>query len=826
MPINEKITIDESEALRSLINLEHGYDAVIKKAEQAGKTFKKSSDTYQGATTQMSKASKMVEDHLDSLKRKEDEAKKSNDQLKTSLKGAADQTTLFGVNIGGAVDQLNNKIKALRGVQAGLKGTTTGLKLFKVALVSTGVGALIVTLGSLVAYFTRTQKGIDAAKVALAALGSVIDNVVDRIAQFGGGLVEIFKGNPSEGFDKIKNSLTGLGEEIRKDALAAADLEKRSQALRDATRDLNREQEKTNALIEEKRFNAKNLDLTEQERIKNLKEAQQLESDLEKRRLELANENLAIIRERNSLAESFVEDLDAEADAEAELDRIRAQSSRNRRRYFAEEQAINQQVQSKLKKEREDAKKRLEEERKEAERLAKAYTDILDEVNDRIADAELEKLSGVDRLRAEKDIALAEIDILENRAKAAAEAAGIAYEAEKQFYELRQQIQKDFENQVNEGRGDSSIFPKLDPAGIKAEGEKIGIKVGEGISEKIQESLSQSSNDPFAGIREKLKEVFKIDDQQLDNAIGAIETAYSTIRDNITQNLDLQLDANSKLLDSIRSQTESVEEELERQQELKDQGFANDVSLNQKKLVQLQKQEKEALAEQRKIQKQRNAIDTAEQIGSLITASANIYKSFSPLGPFGVALAIAAIGTMFGTFAATKIRASRAARAFKGGPLGNYLNGDRSGGFIAPGGASDIPGRGDGYRIEGTNMRVGGDEFIVSEGPAREHGKFLKKLNKGAYRGFRFDKLFIPDHRATVVQFEDRESKIQEAVQRRQENLQRTAIENGIIKAVRENTQQIVGALDRQKHVTYLNERIRSVVSEGGSVIEIIEKVG
>ena len=827
MPINEKIIFDESQALQAMINLEHGMDNVIRKKEELNKQFKKSIESGNGTTSKMKKETEEVAKEIDNLSKKERELKKANDELKASFKSAADETKIFGISVGGTITQMRNQIRELKNLRDNLKTAATGFKNLKVVIgTGFGIGIAIAALSSLISYFTRTQKGIDAVNRTLAGFRSIIDNVVDRVAKFGGGIVELFKGNPVKAFNEIRESLSGVGKELVDDFKAASNLTKATQDLRDAQLKLNDEYSAARAKIKEYNLIAEDTTKTLAERESAAKKALELEQSFLERNKELAEEDLRILQERNSLSNDLFEDKQAVSEATQKLNELEEASLEQQTTLNNKLNAIRKEGAAAAIQQREAAKKALEEEKEAIRQLTEEYNDIIDEISQRIEDAELNRLTGVERLRAEKDLALAEIDILENRAKAAAEAAGIAYEAEKQFYELRQQIIRDFQSQVDEGRGDTSIIPKLEPAKIKAEGEKTGITYGEGMRDKIEEAISQGSSNPFEKLRELLLDTLDIDDQQLQGLVSGLQDSFAIIKDNIQQNLDLQLDANEKLLDSIRSQTESVEDELERQLELKSQGFANDVSLNQKKLAQLEKDEKKALEEQKKLQKQKNAIDTTQQISSLVSASASIFQSFAPLGPFGVALAIAAIGTMFGTFAATKIRAGRAARAFKGGPLGNYLGGDRSGGFIAPGGASDIPGRGDGYRIEGTNMRVGGDEFIVSEGPAREHGKFLKKLNKGAYRGFRFDKLFIPDHRATVVQFEDRESKIQEAVQRRQENLQRTAIENGIIKAVRENTQQIVGALDRQKHVTYLNEKIRSVVSEGGSVIEIIEKVG
>lgn len=813
MPINEPIIFDESQAIAALERIIEG----LKKGDaQAKKTFKSMAKEAIGAD----KATDGLTGSLDNVVKKSEELTKRTDTLKSSLKGAADETTVFGVNLGGVIRQMNDKIGVLKGVVSGLRGTEKGLKAVKVALASTGVGLLIVALGTLVTYFTRTQKGIDAANRAFAAMRSVIDNVIDRVAKVGGGLLKIIQGDIRGGINEITGSFKGLGEEIRADAAAAFELEKRSQKLRDAMRDLNVEQERTNALIEEHRFKAKDLALTEAERANNLKEAQRLESQLESQRLALAEENLNIIKERNSLSESFTEDLDAQAEAEAELSRIQAESSRRRKESFAEEQALRKQIADQRKKEREEAAAIARAEAEEVERLREAYEDMISDIDERIANAELEKLTGEDRLRAERDLALSEINILEEKAKAAALAAGVAFEAEKKFTALRLQVQENFQRQIDSGRGDSSTIELLPTREIEAQGEKVALTFSKTLETKIKETIR--GKNPFEVLKDRLAESLSVDRDVLDDALSQVEELFGKILAGVEANLDRQLEANEELISSIRDQTESVQSELERQTELKEQGFANDVSLNKMRLAELQKEEKKALEEQRKLKQQKAALETVEQVSSLITASANIFQAFSAIPIVGVPLAIAAIGLMFGTFIATKARASQASRAFKGGPLANYLAGERDGGFVNPGGPSDIPGRGNGIPVGDTGLVLGSDEFVVSEGPAKEHADHLKRLNSGKYRGMKIDTIMrsLPNHKAATARFRSRQVTID--AQDRQDKF--TAIRDGMVMAIKEQTGDIISYFANKKNISTIDESTYMEYTD--TVRKIVKKVG
>ena len=75
------------------------------------------------------------------------EAKKTTQNF-DDIKGVADKAT------GGAISGFTGMAKTLKGV-------VTGLKTMRGALIATGLGALVVLLGSIVAAFTTTEEGAD-----------------------------------------------------------------------------------------------------------------------------------------------------------------------------------------------------------------------------------------------------------------------------------------------------------------------------------------------------------------------------------------------------------------------------------------------------------------------------------------------------------------------------------------------------------------------------------------------------------------------------------------------------------------------------------------
>lgn len=83
----------------------------------------------------------------------------------------------------------SNATKAMGIVTASTSGA---LKLLKVALISTGIGAIVVVLGSLIAYLTGTQKGIDLITKVTAPLKAIFSTLVGVLQQVGEFLISAF----------------------------------------------------------------------------------------------------------------------------------------------------------------------------------------------------------------------------------------------------------------------------------------------------------------------------------------------------------------------------------------------------------------------------------------------------------------------------------------------------------------------------------------------------------------------------------------------------------------------------------------------------------
>ena len=68
--------------------------------------------------------------------------------------------------------------------------SSTSLKILRGAIIATGIGALVVVLGSLIAYFTSTQEGINKVNKVLTPLKVVFQTLIGVVQNFGKYLLE------------------------------------------------------------------------------------------------------------------------------------------------------------------------------------------------------------------------------------------------------------------------------------------------------------------------------------------------------------------------------------------------------------------------------------------------------------------------------------------------------------------------------------------------------------------------------------------------------------------------------------------------------------
>ena len=219
-----------------------------------------------------------------------------------------------------------------------------------------------------------------------------------------------------------------------------------------------------------------------------------------------------------------------------------------------------------------------------------------------------------------------------------------------------------------------------------------------------------------------------------DDGIKAWNDACNQIVSNLQEIAQAETDIAQAAVDAAEKRVEAAQSAYDAEVEGRNNGYANQVATKKKELQQEKKnmQEKQKLLEQ--AQKRQEAINTVTQASSLITASANIWSAMSSVPIIGPALALAAIATMWTSFAVAKVKAKQATAAanqeYGEGGL-EFLQG----GSHASGNDIDLHQK----NSEGKNMRAEGGEAmaIINRRNTRKYKRVLPdivdSLNKGTF---------------------------------------------------------------------------------------------
>ena len=188
---------------------------------------------------------------------------------------------------------------------------------------------------------------------------------------------------------------------------------------------------------------------------------------------------------------------------------------------------------------------------------------------------------------------------------------------------------------------------------------------------------------------------------------SALNTAIDSVKESISSLVDSWNQAADAALNAANAQVDAAQKTLDAEIEARNAGYANDVETAQKELALAKKTQEQATKDKEKAQKAQLAIDSITQASSLITASANIWSALGGIPYVGPALAVAAIATMWATFAAAKVKAVQVSKQ----QTEQYGDGTvelLQGGSHASGNDIDL-----GTKRDGTRRRAEGGEFFA-----------------------------------------------------------------------------------------------------------------
>lgn len=375
--LNEQISIQNkvlNDLEKELVELKSKQDAIPKGAFYAG---------MDDLNKKIKETEKNIKLEKLGLKDLQNQQKDNNNEIKEQTKAlketneAAEDTIgnfkVMGVSINGIKTSIGKVIPLIK----------TMFGTIKAGILSTGIGALLIAFGSLATYFTSTQRGADKLKVAFKGLGAAINVIRDRISSVGEAISLVFSGKFSESVDKLKDSFTGLGEEIKNEVAIMTNLEKRTQALRDAEIQFTVQRAKTRKEIEKARLLAEDELKSQEDRIEALKKALKLEQETTNQELTLARERVRIQEEQMEISENLVEDEKKLADLRADVINKETKSFRLQKRVKTEINELNREIEAE--------EKRIAKEKQD--RIDAAFDDMMkanDEFNkQKLKDAEI-----------------------------------------------------------------------------------------------------------------------------------------------------------------------------------------------------------------------------------------------------------------------------------------------------------------------------------------------------------------------------------------------------------------------------------------------------
>lgn len=247
---------------------------------------------------------------------------------------------------------------------------------------------------------------------------------------------------------------------------------------------------------------------------------------------------------------------------------------------------------------------------------------------------------------------------------------------------------------------------------------------------KIDQEIKQSKSEERSG------DIYGLFGLNLDDdAKAAISDSTAFALEQLQSVLDAKVAAAEQAVVAAEAEVEASKSKLDAEIEARNQGYANNVVLAQKELDNARKQQDKANKDKAKAIKQQQMLDTIAQTSSLITASANIWASLSGIPVVGPTLATAALALMWGSFAASKIKARQMTK--EDGGSESYGEGTvelLQGGSHQSGNDIDL-----GRKPNGVRRRAEGGEFfaVINKRNSRRFRSIIpdviKSLNNGTF---------------------------------------------------------------------------------------------
>ena len=382
-----------------------------------------------------------------------------NDSLQETGKGAKAASADVS-EMSGKLDQMSGgAITKFKGLIGTIKGTVKGFVTLKGAIISSGIGLLVIGIAAVVQAFKSSEEGQNKFAKIMGVIGSVVGNVTDVLSKLGMKILEnpmgvledaarnvllrlkgllmflpslgkaitqVFSGDFEEaaitasdaillvttGVENATEKISNYTKEIKKDAEQAASIANaraRADKLERALLVDRAEADRKRAELLEKAVDRENF--TTKQRIKFLEEAGKLEEKITNQEIEAAKIRLQTKIQENALSLSSKEDKDEQATLQAEL--IRLETARLTKQKEVTGQIIALRNEEKAAKDAVDSAEKAKEDKKIADK--QLQTDAIERIQDQFVQKQKDKDAETElaKIELEEQRKLAELDRLD-----------------------------------------------------------------------------------------------------------------------------------------------------------------------------------------------------------------------------------------------------------------------------------------------------------------------------------------------------------------------------------------------------------------------------
>lgn len=283
-----------------------------------------------------------------------DGAKKSTKALGDGVKTAGNTMATAFKPLGGILSSVSGQLGGVTSVATGgvsaFKSMIPAITGIKTALISTGIGALVVALGTafaaLASYIKGTEEGANKLQKVMAFMKGAFNAILVRVQLLGEAVSLVFEGKFKQASEKLKEAFQGgLLQEIKDDAAEAVGYAERENKLWRDKLEYKKKESDLTTQINDLKLIAWNQELPAEQRQKAITKAKELELSLMNEAVRLAQEEYDIVKSQNAMGNNSREDTEKEVELYVKINAERSSYLKAQREYLEKQKQINSALQ-------------------------------------------------------------------------------------------------------------------------------------------------------------------------------------------------------------------------------------------------------------------------------------------------------------------------------------------------------------------------------------------------------------------------------------------------------------------------------------------------